>query len=128
VGWPARTRSVLQARQGLITGFSTSAGFARSAGTLRWRSKTAVELVPYVGLSAGMASTVLWRDDRGLVTVKLDDPLPSGRPAELPHEEYHDLAADMVDAPCVVVQLPAEGGSRIDVVGGGPANGIQMPT
>jgi hypothetical protein len=34
------------------------------------------------------------------------------------------VAAAMVDAPRVVVQLPAEGGPRIDVVGGGPANGI----
>jgi hypothetical protein len=58
--------------------FSTSAGFARSAGTLRWRSKTVVELVPYVGLSASMGSTVPWSDDRGLVTVSLDDPWPSG--------------------------------------------------
>jgi hypothetical protein len=104
--------------------FSTSAGFARSARTLRWRSRTIVELVPYAGLSAGVAGAVLWSDDRGLVTVDLDHPGAVGGPVELPLDEHHDLAAAVADAPAVVAQIPADLGARIEVVGGGPMHDV----
>jgi hypothetical protein len=107
-----------------VLAFSTSAGFARSARTLRWRSKKIVELVPYAGLSAGVGRTVLWSDDHGLITVDLDDLESSGGPVELSLDEYHDVAAAMVETPAVVVQTPADAGPRIDVVGGGPMNDV----
>jgi hypothetical protein len=110
-----------------VLAFSTSAGFARSARTLRWRSKKIVELVPYAGLSAGVGRTVLWSDDHGLITVDLDDLESSGGPVELSLDEYHDVAAAMVETPAVVVQTPADAGPRIDVVGGGPMNDVPTP-
>jgi hypothetical protein len=100
--------------------FSTSAGFARSARSLRWRSRTVVELIPYAGLSAGTAGTVVWRDNRGLVTVDLERSGTTGRPPGEPPDR--PTTAEVV--PRVVVQTPADAGPRIDVVGGGPMDDV----
>ncbi len=93
--------------------FSTSAGFARSAATLRWRSSTVVELTPYAGLSAGVGRTVLWADNHGLLRVDLS----TDGPTDLPPGERHAPAAP---AFAVTVQTPADAGPTITVVGGGP--------
>ena len=90
---------------------STSAGFARSARTLRWRSRTVVELVPYGGPR---------NDERALVALDLGP----GRLAELELSEHHDVPAAVTAVPRVVVRTPAETGPRIDVIGGGPTNDV----
>lgn len=77
--------------------FSTSAGFARSAATLRWRGTRTVEIVPYAGLSAGVGRQTLWRDNRGWLTVDLDDPTTLGQL----------LVHDRVDVPAAMTQMPA---------------------
>jgi hypothetical protein len=104
--------------------FSTSAGFARSARTLRWRSRRTVEMVPYAGLSVGIGRTTLWRDDQGLITVDLDEADAFGAPAGRPEDEEADSATPEGQAPAVVVQVPADLGPRINVVGGGPTNDV----
>ncbi|MGX6607066.1 hypothetical protein ACWKSP_33830 [Micromonosporaceae bacterium Da 78-11] len=100
--------------------FSTSAGFARSASTLRWRSPTVVELVPYAGLVLGLGLS----DRQGLVTVDLDQPAAGG-PVELPLDG-HCLAdhGEVPGVPEVVVQTLEDRGPRIEVVGGGPMNDV----
>ncbi|MEY2503673.1 MAG: hypothetical protein QOI07_4010 [Verrucomicrobiota bacterium] len=102
--------------------FSTSAGFARSAQTLRWRTKRTVEMVPYAGLSVGLGRTTLWRDDHGLIAVDLDD--PDCGSAEQPLNEYPDPATPTAHAPAVIVQTPADLGPRTEVIGGGPTNDV----
>ncbi|GAB1689947.1 hypothetical protein KRM28CT15_17500 [Krasilnikovia sp. M28-CT-15] len=104
--------------------FSTSAGFARSARTLHWRSKRVVEMVPYAGLSAGLGRTVLWRNDQGLITIDLDDLATLALPPDHPLDEGPDTVAVQARVPAVVVQTPAELGPHIRVVGGGPTNDV----
>jgi hypothetical protein len=97
--------------------FSTSAGFARSAGTLRWRSASVVELVPYEGLSAGRGRTAFWRDNHGRLTIDLDRP-ETFRAAP----EFAPDLEGPTDRPAVSVQTPADAPPHIVVVGGGPVS------
>lgn len=109
-----RSDGVLVAGSAPAQAFSTAAGFARSAQTIRWKGSRTVELVPYAGLSAGVGRTTFWRDNHGLLTVDLDDP---HGPVELPLAEHHVVPPG---APPVTVQTPDETGPRIVVIGGGP--------
>jgi hypothetical protein len=111
--------------------FSTSAGFARSARTLRWCSSTLVELVPFCGLSAGTRDHVIWADVQGLVTINLDDDqiTPTTQRGEQigEHQEQPSLTA-AVTPPKVIVRGEGRGapeaGSRIVILGGGPTDGV----
>ncbi len=104
--------------------FSTSAGFARSARALRWRTKRTAEMVPYVGLSLSFHRTVVWSDDRGHLTVDLDDPSTFGGSAEPPLDEHRGGEAASAQAPAVVVQTPADLGPRIEFIGGSTDRGV----
>ncbi|WP_203806997.1 hypothetical protein [Paractinoplanes tereljensis] len=85
--------------------FSTSAGFARSARTLRWRGKRRVEMVPYEGLSAGVGKHEIWRDSQGLLAVDLDDPATRGEPVA---ENDRAEVAPTDRIPAVVVRTYAD--------------------
>ncbi|MCY1139915.1 hypothetical protein OWR29_18080 [Actinoplanes sp. Pm04-4] len=83
--------------------FSTSAGFARSARTLRWRGSQAVEMTPYEGLSAGFGGHTIWRDSRGRLTLDVDAGIPT-----LASDDDPDVAAALSASPAVVVSTYAE--------------------
>ncbi|MCM4085145.1 hypothetical protein [Paractinoplanes hotanensis] len=85
--------------------FSTSAGFARSARTLRWRGSRTVEIVPYEGVSAAVGGSTIWRDSRGLLTLDLDDPCTLDEPAS---DDDHDAGTAVAPIPSVAVRTVAD--------------------
>ncbi|MFC7534652.1 hypothetical protein [Actinoplanes sp. GCM10030250] len=92
--------------------FSTSDGFQRSARTLRWQNKNSVGLIPWSGL---------FGDQQGMLRLNLAYP-GEPRTAEPPPPQTKPLS--VASLPQIIVQVPAEIGPRITVVGGGPMNGI----
>jgi hypothetical protein len=93
--------------------FSTSAGFQRSARTLRWPDANIVELVPWAGL---------FGDNHGMLRLDLLSPGSPGT-AE-PGTPRPDTKNDVTALPPITVQVPDELGSYIEVIGGGPMNGV----
>jgi hypothetical protein len=93
--------------------FSTSAGFQRSAHTLRWLDASTVEVVPWVGL---------FGDKQGHLSVDLTNPgTPGSAEPSTPGAGESGRAAGI---PGVTVQVPDDLGARIEVIGGGPMNDI----
>jgi hypothetical protein len=74
--------------------FSTSAGFVRSARTLRWHGSSVVKLVPFCGL---------FGDDHGLVTVDLNTAPKGSGVAEHPADEPFDSRTTGIAIPPVVI-------------------------
>jgi len=92
---------------------STSAGFQRSAHTLRWRDTNTVEVVPWAGL---------FGNEQGLLSLNLTN-LGSPGTAE-PSPSEPGTPSDTTGTPAITVQVPDDLGARIEVIGGGPMNGI----
>ncbi|MEU3458239.1 hypothetical protein ABZ671_32370 [Micromonospora sp. NPDC006766] len=93
--------------------FSTSAGFQRSAHTLRWRDTSTVEVAPWAGM---------FGDEQGLLSLNLTNPDSLGT-AE-PSPSGPGKSSDTTGTPAITVQVPDDLGARIEVIGGGPMNGI----
>ena len=74
--------------------FSTLAGFQRSAGTLRWRNTSTVEVVPRVGL---------FGDKQGLLSLDLTNPGTAGN-AE-PGSSGPGKPGETTDIPAITVQV-----------------------
>ena len=120
---PARSRLVLAAVHAAATRLGQDRGWDRAAleaarehvlaARLRYRWKGPAKVSPEAG-------TVVWRDNRGLVTVDLERSGTTGRPPGEPPDR--PTTAEVV--PRVVVQTPADAGPRIDVVGGGPMDDV----
>jgi hypothetical protein len=81
-----------------------------------------VQIQPDDGVAIGATGTVSGSDYRP-VTVDLVDPATFGEAAEPSAADYRDAAA-MGGIPVVAVQIPADVGPRIRVIGGGPMNGV----
>ena len=93
--------------------FSTSAGFRRAARTLRWVDTNTIEIKPWIGLLG---------EEQGILRLDLTNPGSPGT-AE-PDESAAGTANGTAARPEVTVLTPDDLGACIEVIGGGPMNGI----
>ncbi|AEV85222.1 hypothetical protein ACWT_4202 [Actinoplanes sp. SE50] len=93
--------------------FSTSAGFRRAARTLRWTDANTMEIKPWIGLLG---------EEQGVLRLDLTNPGSSGT-AE-PDESAAGTTDGSVTRPAITVLTPDDLGARVEVIGGGPMNGI----
>jgi hypothetical protein len=108
---------------GPALGFTTPEGFVRSARTLRWRGKDAVELIPYSGHFGDAHGLLRWEaggPGAAYPALTEADPAGTGRPAS--EIELGDVSARVVvelDGDTVPGKPPT-----IRSIGGGPTNGV----